>query len=184
MKRKPIRQSLRDQMLGHQRSMDMYAQLAGKPAVEIRDVHPEPKTRALRDPTAERAPLESEIQDDIIARLRAHPMVGLVTRVNSGSAVETNSDGSHRHIAYHHIFSVRGMRFRMVDIDVTLGGPGPWAGKRLVIEVKRPPWTKPTDERERGQEALIAFVQRCGGYGTFATSWEDVDKLLERIRGA
>ena len=144
------------------------------------DVPPPPKKRAASAPSA--VPLESEVQAEIIAELRMHPMVGVVTRVNSGSAVERNADGSERHIQFVHVYSVRGVRFRPTDLDVTLAGPGHWAGKRFIIECKRPGWRGPSDERERGQEAYIRFVIACGGYGMFAWSWEMVREYLDEIR--
>ena len=169
---------LRDRILRNQATLEMYRPEGAEP-VKL-NVPPPPKKRAPPKPTG--IPLESEVQAEIVDELRRHPMVGLVTRVNSGSAVERNADGSERHIQFVHVYSVRGVRFRPADLDVTLTGPGHWAGKRFVIECKRPGWLGPSDERERGQEAYIRFVVACSGYGMFAWSWDMVAAELERIR--
>lgn len=172
--------SLRDQMLGHQATMDMYAALSGKPRVEIRDIPAAPKKRAPSQPS--NIPLEADVLKQIIDGLRMHPMIGLVERVNSGSAVETNSDGSQRHIRFHHVYRVDERRMRSVDIHCTLKP----SGKRFVIEVKRPGWKQPRDDREREQQAYIDRVRECGGHGLIATSWEEVAAYLgaRRVAGA
>jgi hypothetical protein len=67
------------------------------------------------------------------------------------------------------------------DIKCTLWN-GPWAGRLFVIECKRPGWTAPHGEREAAQALYLTRVRECGGYGIFATSWEEVHKELTRIR--
>lgn len=183
MPHKPTRLTLRQLKQRNELATNLYATL-GQEQVRF-DIPEAPKPRAPRDPSAEPAvPLERDVQAAIIEGLRQHPMVGIVHRMNSGQAVERNADGSNRYIQFSHVYSVRGVRFRATDLDVTLQGPGPWAGKRLVLEVKRSGWKAPRDERERGQEAFIRFVRACGGYGAFVTSWAEVEIELERIRAA
>ena len=173
--RRPGRISHRDQLLRNQSSMNLYADLYGKPRVTI-DIPPAPKPRAPAQPSG--LPLEKDVQFDIIMELRRHPMVGLVERVNSGTAMEVNGDGSKRFIDFSHVYSVPGVeRMRPSDISVTLKP----SGRRLVIEVKRPGWSRPRDERERQQIAYIQHIRACGGYGMVATSWDEVSTELERI---
>jgi len=50
---------------------------------------------------------------------------------------------SRRYISFHFIYPNVGGACVPSDLSVTLKN-----GKRLVIEVKRPPWTKPRDQRE------------------------------------
>ena len=150
-------ESLRDVKLRNQRSFDLYADLYGKPRVTI-DVGPEPKHRAPRDPAAVTAPSEADIQKQIVGGLRMHPFVGMVERVNSGQSVEPNADGTQRYVSFHHIYTNAGGRMRAVDLSVTLKN-----GKRLVVEVKRPPWSKPRNTREQEQAAYIAYQIRREG---------------------
>lgn len=173
MTRHTSRITYRDQLLRNQATMNMYADLAGKPRVEIPGIPPAPKPRAPRaEPPA--VPLERDIQKQIIDGLRMHPLIGMVERVNGGTAIEKNQDGSDRYIKFHHVYPVDGQFLRSVDIHCTLKP----SGRRFVIEVKRPGWTKPMDERERNQAAYIQHVRKCGGFGMFATSWDQVsDKL-------
>ena len=171
--RKNTRITLRDQMLANQKSEAMYAAFRG---IEPRAL-PIPPGPVKRVTQPSLIPLERDVQKTIIAGLRLHPDVGLVERVNSGTAVEQNADGSKRYIDFHHVYPVAGHpRMRPSDLHVTLRG-----GRRLAIEVKRPGWKKPTDEREREQAAYLNHIQALGGYGIFATCWEDVALELVRI---
>jgi len=174
------RESLRDTMLRNQRSMDMLADLNGKPRVQATGIPAAPKPRA---PAAMRAtlkapvPLESEIQKQIIDGLRMHRMVGLVERINSGAALETSDDGSRRYIEFSHIYPVADAgRMRAVDLSVTLRD-----GRRFVIEVKRPGWRGPTTQRELEQENYIRHIERCNGVGMFACGWDDVARKLANV---
>jgi hypothetical protein len=169
------RESLRDIMLRNQSTLDMYADLSGKPRVEVRDIPAAPKSRAPAAPSG--VPLERDVLREIIDGLRSHPAIGLVERINSGSAVETNSDGSKRHIQFHHVYRVGSDRLAAVDISCTLKP----SGRRFVIEVKRPGWKTPRGEREEAQAAYIARVIECGGHGMFATSWAQVETVLNRL---
>ena len=174
------RESLRDTMLRHQQSMDMLADLHGKPRVQAAGIPAAPKPRA---PAAMRAtlkapvPLESEIQKQIVDGLRMHRMVGLVERINSGAALETSDDGKRRYIEFSHIYPVADAgKMRAVDLSVTLRD-----GRRFVIEVKRPPWNGPRNQRELEQENYIRHIERCGGLGMFACGWDDVARKLANV---
>ena len=173
--------SLRDQMLKNQASMDLYAALGDKPRHIITDIPAAPKPRAPAVPS--NIPLESDVLADIVDRLLVHPMVGLVERINSGTAVEHNDQGDKRFIAFNHVYRVPGIPtfMRASDLSVTLKG-GHWAGRRLAIECKRPGWKAPRDKREEEQYAYLLRINTCGGYGIFATCWADVQNELERIK--
>jgi hypothetical protein len=47
-------------------------------------------------------------------------------------------------------------------------------GRFFAVEVKRPGWKAPTDDRERAQSAFLTNVRALGGVGLFAQSVEDV----------
>ena len=171
------RLSFRETLQKNQRSLDLYAALAGKPPTpnKLLEALPAPRTRAPSKPSI--IPLEKDVQKAIIAGLRVHPMVGLVERVNSGTAVERNADGSERHIDFHHVYSVPGRKMRAVDVHCTLKP----SGKRFVIEVKRPGFNGPRSVREHEQLSYIQHVRDCGGFGMFACAWEEVADELKRI---
>lgn len=161
-------------MLRNQQSMDTLADLWGKPRVAI-NVPPEPKKRAPREATG--IPLEKDVQKQIIDGLRSHPMIGLVERINSGTAVERGPDGRDRHIQFHHVYSTGYQKLRSVDLHCTLKP----SGRRFVIEVKRPGFTGPKGVRELEQLNYLRHIKACGGYGMFATDWSEVEIELRRI---
>lgn len=162
--------------------MDMYADLAEKPHVQATTIPPEPKRRGPIGLSG--VPLEKDVQAEIIAGLLSHPLVGLVERVNSGSALEQNRDGSSRYIAFNVVYQPHGTpcdeTMVAVDISCTLKV----SGQRFVIEVKRPGWKHPRDKRERGQAAYIQHIISLGGFGLFATSWEQVRARLSEIEAS
>ena len=177
MTRRVIRVSYRDQLTANQKALDQYAAFSGKPRMEI-EMPPPVKPRAPKDPLKESpVPLEADVQRAIIDGLRMHRMIGLVERVNSGSSVESNADGSKRYIEFHRVYAVNHVTLAAVDIHCTLKP----SGKRFVVEVKRPGWKNPRSPRELAQAAYIAQVIACGGYGCFATSWDEVDTELRSI---
>lgn len=51
-------------------------------------------------------------------------------------------------------------------------------GKMFAIEVKRPGWRKPTDQREIEQQNFLTAVQEYGGRAGFATTVEDAAKIM------
>ena len=52
----------------------------------------------------------------------------------------------------------------------------------MAIEVKRPPWTKPTDKHEVAQEDFLKKVRVNNGVGFFATSIKQVTFCLDLAR--
>lgn len=50
-------------------------------------------------------------------------------------------------------------------------GIGP-NGRFVAVEVKKPGWTKPSNDRERAQANFLGVVNKMGGIGMFATSVE------------
>lgn len=170
------RVDFREQLQKNQNSLDILAALSGKPRIII-DMPPPRKKRAIKvesnisKPVKSKTPLEADIQRAIIDMLLVHPKVGLVERINSGTAQETAADGTKRYIQFNRIYR-KGLR--KVDLDCTLTD-----GRRLVIEVKRPPWFSPKNLREQEQGAYIQVINDLGGVGLFATS---VDCVIEKLK--
>lgn len=54
-------------------------------------------------------------------------------------------------------------------------------GVVTVAEVKRPGWTKPTNEHERTQENFINQVNKRGGIGFFIENHESLEKIVKEI---
>jgi hypothetical protein len=156
--------SFREQLNANQRGLDMLADLSGKPRIALH-VPVAAKKRARAGSTGE--PLERDVQAAIIAYLLHHPQVRLVERINSGTA----TDQSGNYVRFHTIYQ-KGLR--KPDLDCMLAD-----GRRMVIEVKRPGWTKPINEREEEQGNYLALIRSLGGIGIFATCIEDVQAALK-----
>lgn len=170
-----LRKSLRDAVAESQRAQAFWSPTGiARPVPKSIAAMIQPK-RAMK-PRAADGTYESDIQAEIIAFLRAHPKVKIVERHNSGTAVEQGANGGKRFIRYNTVFKVAGVRMRKVDIDCTLVN-----GRRFVVEVKRPPWTAPTDQREIEQENYIQHVRAATSYGLFATSVRQVSDALDAI---
>lgn len=179
-----VKKSLRQTLEENQAVNDFYSDLMGKPRVHnklLAEMGPKKEAKARKEPvfklTHPPLPLEKDIQKSIIEMLLKHPKIGLVERINSGAAVGEDSRGNKTFVRFNKIYA---HNLRKVDIDCTLKGPI-IGGKRFVIEVKRPPWTKPTDQREIEQANYIDLVYSLGGYGMFAVSVDQVLSYLDKI---
>jgi len=116
--------------------------------------------------------LESEVQREIIAYLLRHPSVVMVERINSGAVYGAGDN----FIRFHHLMlpaAFKSVKMRVVDLNVMM-----FDGKRMVIEVKREGWKKPSDQREVEQYNYLIHVTDHGGCGIFASCVEDVENAL------
>jgi len=108
-------------------------------------------------------PKEADIQRDLLRMLEMDHRVAFVARFNSGARIDKVG---------------RPIRFNTLagcpDIMGMLKN-----GKHIAIEVKRPGWRGPSDDRERAQEEHLRLVNLYGGIGMFA--WE-VEQVVERLR--
>lgn len=179
-----MRKTLRQTLEENQMQSDFLSDLMGNPRREnkmLQELGPKkertPKKEKEFKLVSPPQPLESDIQKAIITYLLKHPKIGLVERINSGAASGEDAQGNKTFVRFHKIYA---HNLRKVDLECTLKGPH-IGGKRLVIEVKRPPWTKPRDQREREQENYINHVYSLGGYGLFACSLEQVICYLDKI---
>ena len=129
-------------------------------------------------PTRQRAfrlkalePSEADVQASIRQLLAVHPRVAWHGRINSGKAwLPSGKVGKFRPVQFHDVPGMSDLLGQLVD------------GRLLAIEVKRPSWRQPTDERERLQQAFLTRVCDAGGLGFFARSLEDVLVMLGPMR--
>ena len=156
------RKTLREVMLGHQKSEALYAALSGKPPRQM-DIPPEPKKRAKREPAPaeQRQPSEAEILRAILQLLRRHPKVALCWRQNSGTFAERNRDGSVRYIRANTQRGMSDIMGAMMD------------GRTLAIEVK-----SRTGRMRPGQEEFLASIRAAGGVAGVCRSVDDAVRLL------
>lgn len=110
-------------------------------------------------------PLEADVQKACIELLLAHPRVSKVIRFNSG-AVHGESETGKRYF----------VRFASEPVpDIYFFGPSVWGW----LEVKRPGWTRPKDERENRQARFLDDVRVAGGIGRFIT---DPQQIMEALK--
>ena len=64
-------------------------------------------------------------------------------------------------------------------ITVTPEMVGKKIGVLMVVEVKKPSWTKPTTETEKEQENFINQMVQRGAIGFFINNAEDLEKKVE-----
>lgn len=162
---------LREQMLSNRAVM-----LAMCPDQEARDrlmrelpEIAEKKVRAAK--SGEGKSEKRDVQDPALELLRSHPKVAFAIRINSGTFVETNADGSKRFIQANNIG-----RKDMLVVDI-IGMMK--TGVFFAIECKHPDWKKPHGDREEKQEAFILHVVKHNGISGFARSVDDVIRILE-----
>lgn len=129
-----------------------------------------------RDPTKKLKPLklthwepsETAVQAAIQKALSLHFLVAWIERVNSGAMkVKDEKTGKYRFVRFHTIKGCTDLIGQMRS------------GLLLVIEVKPPSWTHPTDDREYAQEAFIERVVSVGGIGGFARSVMEAIAIVE-----
>lgn len=107
-------------------------------------------------------PLEADIQSAILELLARHSKVAWAGRINSGAAMLPGKGGKLRPVRFNSIEGISDIIGQMAD------------GRFLAIEVKRPSWRKPSDEREKAQAAFLGQVLHAGGVAFFARSVDEV----------
>lgn len=146
------------------RAMDMhYAALSGRDPVFANDIAiPDAPKKRVRDPNG--TPLENDVQKEIMAWLKADYRCAWRIRINSGAPGDT----------VYKTFYGLGRDELMSDVVGQLRG-----GRFFAIEVKREPWTKPTDDREVKQQTFHRNVRANGGIAFFATSLEEAKQKFD-----
>ena len=107
-------------------------------------------------------PLEQDIQSAILQWLKYHPRVAWAARFNSGSALLTGKGGHNRPVVFNTLAGCPDILGQLDD------------GRLLAVEVKRPSWIKPSNERERKQAEFLDLAARHGAVALFARRIEDV----------
>jgi hypothetical protein len=152
--------TLREQMIRNQRALNMYADLAQAPRIEL-DIGPAPVKRAPAG--ANGRPLEKGIQKAILQMIWARKDVIFYGRFNRGAARFTDAHGKTHHTVFN---TVPGFP----DIHGMLTG-----GRAFWIEVKRPGGVVSDDQKD-----FLAKVKAGGGIAGLAYSVDDAERLLNQ----
>lgn len=126
-----------------------------------------------------KAPLEATVVSAVAELLAVHPLVLFAVRQNSGAASYEAASGKYAPV-YFYKFVRWPERMTITDFWGFMIRPGATEYRPLAIECKRPGWKRPTDERERRQEAFIQMVRKAGGAGGFVTSADEAQQVLEQ----
>jgi hypothetical protein len=158
MRQRKPRLTTRETIEANRQSISFMAQLAGKPAPVFDDTLLKPKRK-----TATRSihPTEAQILKTIMAYLRIHPRVGMVIRINSGTFLESNQDGTERYIQCH---SQKGMS----DIFGVLK-----TGQAFFIECK-----SKTGRISPHQDAFLVRALESNALAGIARDLNDVNTIL------
>ncbi len=128
-------------------------------------------------PPAAVAPLEAEVLRAVSDLLAAHPRVLIAIRQNSGQASYEAKSGKWAPVAF----------YKWVKRPETMTLPDYWGmldeeythlRRMFFLEVKRPSWTKPTDDRERAQAAFLRLMRDSGHIAAFITDARQVEEML------
>lgn len=168
------RVSLTDTVNANADSMKMYSLFAPKPVSEegkrLAERMEVIEKKPRRDTRGDGVPYESAVQAEIIEYLQSRNDIGALVRVNSGTMQIDD-----RFVRFNLCFGKQDGLY-MVKLDLEfIYIP---TGQHCEVEVKRSTWRRPTDERERKQEARINHIRLCNGIAFFATSVDDVKRGL------
>lgn len=145
-------------MLANKAALDFYADMAGRPRMEM--VIP-PKRDRIRRPVDDKPVVyEKDIQKAILDALKLRQDVVFVGRFNRGQAVATDGYGNTRYTNFN---TVKGFP----DIHGLLLG-----GRAFYIEVKRP-------DAGRESEDQRAFLDKVLGGGAFAGVARSVEEAMQ-----
>ena len=109
------------------------------------------------------APLEKDVQSSVLAAIRAHPKVAWCGRINSGTAVAQNVNGSARYTRFHTINGMSDLLGQMKD------------GRMLALEIKRDHHGRPTED----QAAFLAKVKENNGVAGWCYSIDGAYEILD-----
>lgn len=174
MRKKPLRETIAE----NAKAMEAYAKMFDRhtpyTALTMHE-NMKPK-RAVSVPSGKVAtkpdiPLEADISKAVSQYLAVHPKVKFAVRQNSGAATMTGKGGAQIPVWFYRFAARKGVEMRITDYwGLTNESPS----RMFALEIKRPGWTKPTDQREREQANFIEVV----GLGGFVTCVEDVKRIL------
>ena len=117
--------------------------------------------------------LEAEALRAVRQLVAVHPKIDWILRVNSGAASFEAKTGKWQPVKFHEW--VRSpVAFRMPDLYGKMVD-----GRDIALEIKRPDWKKPSDQREIEQAAFLHRVRDHGGIGEFVRSVEEAQRAIE-----
>jgi hypothetical protein len=162
------RPTLAEQIRRNEAALNQYLHAAHKSLIVTSTNNPlagadELPHRGPKRKTAD-APPESVVQREVLAALRAHPKVAWCGRINSGTAVAQNSDGSSRYTRFHTIRGMSDLLGQMRD------------GRMLAIECKRDHHGRLTED----QAAFLDKVRENNGVAGMAWSVDSAIEIIER----
>lgn len=130
------------------------------------------------DPNAPRTPQKtgtSEARVQSMLQITAPKIGGALWRNNNGAM--KSDDGRMVRFGLGNISEKISKHWKSADLigitPVRATYVGQQFGVFTGVEVKKPGWSKPTNERERAQSAFLTNVKALGGIGLFAQSVED-----------
>ena len=147
------------------RDHPMYANLVAIVAQQLGDLAHEPNL------TAPGGTSEAAVQQQL--RVTA-PQLGVALWRNNNGACK---DDTGRQIRYGLGHDSKRLNSKWKSSDLIGIGSG---GRFLAVEVKKPGWTAPKNDRERAQSAFIGTVNSMGGQAGFATSVDDLHRILKK----
>jgi hypothetical protein len=138
-------------------------------------------------------PPETDIVQMILRWLEVDRRVTFCVRLNSGAMVDARGQFL-RFYQVRKLAQVAAAKGRMDIVSIltasngrSIKNPGSglpdiwgllWCGLFFAIEVKRPGWKKPTDDRERLQAFVLELVRESGGIAGFVTCLDEVRALF------
>lgn len=139
-------------------------------ALDIDAVHANRPPRATKK--IERY-LEKDVLRAITQLLAVHRNVLFAVRQNTGSASYEQASGKWAPVNFYSWIKTPGEQVTLPDVwGMTIHG------RSFFIEVKRPDWKAPRDDRERRQAAFLDCARRHGCLALFATSAQEVADAL------
>jgi len=141
----------------------MYARASGKPPIDL-DVPPAPtkRDRAVRNAVSE--PLEKEIQKIVLRAVRAHPKVAWCGRINSGTAVAQNRDGTARFTRFNTIAGIADLIGQLKD------------GRFMAWEIKRNANSPITEQQMQFLNTVTVYRGVCGVVWSVEMALEILDR--------
>ena len=133
------------------RAAEAFMQIPQKPCGPIFEDEPARKARAA--PVPSDRPLERDVLADVLEAVRGHVKVGWCERVNSGTAVAINPDGSKRYTRFHTIRGMSDLLGQLTD------------GRILCLEIKRDGATQVPAEQRLFLQKVMRFR------GVFGLVW-------------
>lgn len=161
MKRPAKPRTIREAYKLSQDATNWYADMAGKPRVDLVGALPPKRTYAARKPSTE--PTEAQILKAIMALLKYHPKVAKVWRQNSGTFQMQYGDKTR----YVRANTAKGM----ADIMGILKD-----GRTLAVEVK-----SRTGKVHAHQVDFLNTIHHAGGVSFVARSVDDVQHYLNEL---